>query len=244
MIKLQTYSINKLLLTNEVLEAYITNFWSDIFSSIKDTSHLMLMVKVEFNESEMGYRTLGDLRRVNYEDKELFVEYLQNRLGLLTESYVVHPISKITFSYIIKSGLATNNRRLLQDLTSKSTTTHRFNNMNLPISMNPSDYGTIIGTTLFELENFTRYFVTSGARVYQLDISLDGITNNVTVLGAVDLKWVDTLISGGVFKREIGKSIIYFMGGERVLTKKLLSAKPFTKVATDKIINSEFVTKN
>jgi hypothetical protein len=43
----------------------------------------MLMVKVEFNETELGYRTLGDLRRVNYSDKELFIEYLILRLGLL-----------------------------------------------------------------------------------------------------------------------------------------------------------------
>ena len=100
------------------------------------------MCKVEFSESELGYRTLGDLRRVNFEDKKLFVDYLINRLGLLNESYTVHPISKITFSYIIKEGSATNkDRALLQDLTSKSSSTHRFNNMNLPISMNPSDYG-------------------------------------------------------------------------------------------------------
>jgi len=50
MIKLQTYSIDKLLLTNEVLEAYINNFWNDIFTPIKDTKHLMLMCKVEFKE--------------------------------------------------------------------------------------------------------------------------------------------------------------------------------------------------
>src|SRR3978361_187346 len=102
MIKSQTYSINKLVLTNKILEAYIHNFWSDIFTSLKSSKHLMLMCKVEFKEAELGYRTLGDLRRVNFEDKELFVEYLVNRLGLLNESYTTHPISKITFTYIIK----------------------------------------------------------------------------------------------------------------------------------------------
>ena len=69
MIKLHTYSIDKLLLTNEILESYISNFWNDIFTSIKDTKHLMLMCKVEFNEGELGYRTLGDLRRVNSSEK-------------------------------------------------------------------------------------------------------------------------------------------------------------------------------
>ena len=244
MIKLQTYPINNLLLTSEVLESYITNFWNDIFSSIKDTSHLMLMCKVEFNDGELGYRTLGDLRRVNFSDKELFVEYLSLRLGLLNESYTSYPISKLTFTYIIKSGLATDNRRLLQDLTNKSSTTHRFNNMNLPISMNPSDYGTI------EIDNYIhvngnsvhRFYVVSGNRSYLIDVSNDGLTNNVRIQGAVDLKWIDTKISEGVFKREIGKSVIYFMGGERVLTKKLLSAKPFANVSVDTTLKSDFIT--
>jgi len=240
MIKLQTYPLNKLLLTNEILESYITNFWNDIFTSIKDRKHLMLMVKVEFNESEVGYRTLGDLRRVNYSDKELFIEYLTLRLGLLNESYVSHPISKITFSYIIKDGLATDNRRLLQDLTTKTSTTHRFNNLNLPISMVPSEYGAVAGTTNFE--TFIRYFVTNNNKVFQIDVSLDGLTNTVTMLGAVGLKWIDTIISEGIFMREIGKSVIYFMGGEKVLRKKLLNAKPFTKLATDKTLNKNFVT--
>ena len=39
MIKFHTYSIEKIILTNEILNAYITNFWNDIFTSIKDSKH-------------------------------------------------------------------------------------------------------------------------------------------------------------------------------------------------------------
>jgi hypothetical protein len=82
----------------------------------------MLMCKVEFNNPELGWlrpRTLGQLRRVNLADKELFIDYITERLGALTESYVTHPISKITFTYIIKDGLANEDRKLLQDSASK-----------------------------------------------------------------------------------------------------------------------------
>lgn len=34
MIKYQTYSLNNLLLSPQVLEAYITNFWNDIFAPL------------------------------------------------------------------------------------------------------------------------------------------------------------------------------------------------------------------
>jgi len=175
MIKITTYPIaNNIALSNEILGNIINNFWNDVFINIKDTSHLMLMCKVQFTESEMGYKTLGLLRKVNYTDKELFLEYLSQRLSVVSDSYTTIPIINITSSYIIKEGLATDNRRLLQDVSDKSLATHRFNNMNLPISMKPSDYGTVIGSTLFELENFTRYFVTDNRKVFQLDVSLDG----------------------------------------------------------------------
>jgi len=231
MIKIKTYPISNSILTSELLSAYIDLFWKEVFEQLTkgpSMHHLMLMCKISFNSTsmDMGYRTLGHLRRVNYEDKELFKGYLQERLGYLNDSYTSNSLDEISFSYIIKDGVATDNRRLLQDISDKTLATHRFNNMNLPISMIPSDYGTVIGTTVFE--TFTRYFVTNNRKVFQIDISFSGLVNNVTVLGLSDLKWIDTKFSESEgFKREIGKSTIYFMDGEAVLRKQLLSAKPF-----------------
>ncbi len=237
MIRLQSYSVNNNLLTNQILGMYINNFWNDIFAPLVESGnkHLMIMVKVEFNESEMGYRTLGDLRRVNFNDRELFIEYLSARLGLLNESYFTNPINKISFTYIIKPGLATGERRLLQDLTSRSNTTHRFNNMNLPISMNPTDFGNIIVDTYIQLngQSIHRIIIDSGTKTFQFDINADKTVNEVTMLGAIDLTWTDTKINADLFKREIGKSIIYFLGGEKVLIKKQLKAKPIKNQAVE-----------
>jgi hypothetical protein len=213
MIKIKTYTISNSLLTNGLLSTYIDLFWKEVFEQLTKgpgIHHLMLMCKISFNAHniDVGYRTLGHLRRVNYEDKELFTEYLQERLGYLNDSYTSNSLDEITFTYLVKDGEATGNRRFLQDVSDKSLATHRFNNMNLPISMIPSDYGTVIGTTVFD--TFTRYFVTDNRKVFQIDIAFDSNINNVTVLGASDLKWTDTKLSEG-FKREIGKSTIYFV---------------------------------
>src|ERR1700733_1128684 len=81
MIKLQKYSINNILLTNKILSVYITKFWNDIYSQVKGEKHLWIMCKVHYSEVELGYRTLGHLRRVNFTDKELFINYLSERLG-------------------------------------------------------------------------------------------------------------------------------------------------------------------
>lgn len=233
MIQTKTYSIKNLLLTNKVLEAYINNFWDDIFSPIKDNQHLMLMCKIQYSEIELGYRTLGHLRRVNFSEKQLFIDYLVSRLGILNDSYTSLAISKIIFSYVNVKGLASNkDRRLFTELEDKLITTHRFNNMKLPVSLSPSDYGKILLSKV--IDNFTRFIVSNGKLLYQIDISLDELTNNVTILGASDLNWTDTRLrlSEG-FKREIGKSTIYFLDGEIVLRKQILPAKPFKVLKVD-----------
>jgi len=249
MIKLKTYPItNNLILTNEILGSFINNFWNDVFINIKDTSHLLLMVKVHFTESEMGYKTLGNLRKVNFTDKELFIEYLSLRLGVVNDSYMSVPIYNITFSYIIKEGLAPiEDRTLLQDLSNKLVSFHTFNNMNLPKSMKPSDYGNILGTTVFE--TFTRYFVTTNKKVFQIDVYLEGMMNKVTILGAIDLSWIDTKLAhledSFTFKREIKKSTIYFLDGEiTLLRKQILNVKPIKNLNVDNEMINDFYTFN
>jgi len=252
MIKTQTYSIKNLILTSEVLELYINNFWNDIFTPIQENKHLMLICKVEFNESELGYRSLGHLRRVNFTDKELFIEYIIARLGVLTDSYVTEPISKITFTYIIKSGLVLDNKKSFFELDSKSSTTHRFNNMNLPITMNPEEYGEVIVNNFVQTKggSFNRFVVENGNRSYIIDVSTDGLVNNVRIQGAIDLSWIDTKITSEapevagslLFKRDIGKSSIYFLDGIRILRKKTLKFKPFLNESTNKTLDSNFIT--
>ena len=230
MIQLKSYSISQnVTLTSQVLENYINKFWVDTFESIKDNSHLMLMCKVQFTDESMGYRTLGHLVKTNYEDKDLFIEYLSLRLDTLNESYMVHPISNIIFSYVIKSGKNMESNRTLLHHEDKGLK-HNFNNMNLPISMNPSDYGQIELDSYIQIdgESIHRYIVVNGSRTYRIDVSNDGLVNKVTILGAINLSWVDTSIdkTNNIFMRVIKKSTIYFMDGVVVLRKQILNAKP------------------
>ena len=240
MFNIKSFTIENLIINDSLLSTYINILWQEVFNKLdkKSPHHLMLMCKVEFTNKELGYRTLGHLRKVNPEDKKLFIKYLTERLGYLNDAYTSNPISKIVFAYVIKEGSATE-RNLLKDFSNKGITNHRFNNMNLPISMYPSDYGNIISSSIHE--SIQRFIVQFNNKIFQIDSTLDGLINYVTVLGGADLKWTDTKISEG-FKREIGKSTIYFMDGEVVLRKQQLPAKPFRKINVDKKISSNFVT--
>ena len=240
MIKNKVYSISNQILNYALLESYVTLFWNEVFSPLvlKGTDkHLMIMVKVAFANPKFDYafRSLGYLRSVNHSEKELFIEYLSERLAMLNESYTSNPIDKLHFSYIEKEGLAPeNSRKLLEAISDNKVTFHRFNNYNLPISMNPEDYGTVRGSAQFD--TFTRYFVNNGPRYFEIDVSLNGLVNKVRIVGAADLSWVDTKLEAGVgFMREIGKSTKYFMDGINVLNKQLLPAKPFKRQVKDSL---------
>jgi hypothetical protein len=127
MIKYKTYNIQKeLILTNEVLSNHVSLFWNEVFSSIKQNKvkHLMVLCKVKYSEDSVeNYKTLGPLRRVEFKDLELFINYLTSRLGILTDSYSSNSISEITFTYLIKDGeVLPQDRLLLNDLSDKEIT--------------------------------------------------------------------------------------------------------------------------
>ena len=250
MIKLKTYSINNLPLTNQVLVTFISKFWEEIFSSIKDTSHLLILCKVQFADKEMGYRTVGHLRKVNYTDKDLYIEYLNEYLSILNESYFVHPILNITFTYIIKEGICDEKyKSYLTNIDDNSSVSrfHSFYNINLPISMNPGDYGDIISSSYIDVDevSYHRFIVKNGNKVYQIDRSFDKKYNKVTILGNIDLSWIDsklTDLGDDIFKREIKKSTFYFMDGEVVLRKQILPAKAFKTLKVENKIVTNFLT--
>ena len=157
-LNIKSYSISSNLITNEMLIAYIENFWNDVFIPLNENNnnqiHLLLMCKVHFLDSSLGYRVIGQLRKVNFSDKNLFNEYLISRLGLLSDAYTSYPIDRISFTYVIKAGEASGDRALLlNNLNNDKVTFHRFNNYNIPVSMNPSDYGKIIVSNTIKEES-------------------------------------------------------------------------------------------
>lgn len=227
---------NNLILTNSILASYVNRFWNDIFEPIikgGEQYHLMILCKVQYPDNTT-YKTIGPLRKVELSDKELFSDYLSERLGLIIESYNQQVFNQIIFTYIIKKGGITKSERLLlSDLSDKELQFHDFNKIKLPLTIIPEKYGEIISTDNSNPE-FTRYIVVNGSKTFQIDKANTsmtvGFTNKVKMLGAINLSWTDTIINNNVvIQREIGKSTIYFYDGEIILTKKELNFKTFRR---------------
>jgi hypothetical protein len=222
-------------ISHDILRGYINLFWKEVYKPLhnKDINmHLLLLCKVQFTDSNEGYKTLADLRKVNFNDKEMFIEYLIGRLGYLSDSYQVNPVSKLLFTYIVKDGIA-NDTRLLLNNPVYEVTTHKFNNMQVPLTMDPFKYGEIIAEQEFTNDNKNRYVVRNNLQIFVIDINKDATINNVHIQGAVDIKWTDIKISDTIFKRNIGKNTLYIKDGIIIVKEKQLTAKPFRKVKID-----------
>jgi hypothetical protein len=122
---------------------------------------------------------------------------------------------------------------------------HNFNNLQLPVSMKPSDYGKVLSHTKFKAgevpeasTGFTRFICTLNNKVFQIDSFRKHNLVKLIGLPSGDFCWKDTAISEGVFKREIKKSTKYFMGGINVLNKQQIPAKPFTSVPLDRTLTA------
>jgi hypothetical protein len=195
--KIKNYLINRTTtLTKSTLSHFISKFWDEIFGMLsnKDNIHLLLLVKVQFDTGEV--RTLADMRKVNFSDLNLYINFLVIRLGILADNYKDTPFSEIIFSYIVKEGIADDDRSLLSEQETH-VFSHSYNNMQLPLTMVPSEYGEVF--TKPGTGDKTKYAILSSDRTYQMES--DGTTNKVSIPKPMDLKWTDTKLSDNLFKR-------------------------------------------
>ena len=126
----------------------------------------------------------------------MFTEYLIARLGVLTDSYQVNPVSHINFEYILRDGHADGSRALLQT-NDYQTATHVFNSMKLPNTRDSSKYGELFGTS--KIGDVLISFVSGISNMFVID-SKDN-TNSVHIPKPADLKWIDTKLTENLFKR-------------------------------------------
>ena len=61
---------------------------------------------VGYGDSNVGseFKSIAGLRKVNFDDRDIFTTYLLDRLGILTDSYDIKTCNSITFTYIVKDG--------------------------------------------------------------------------------------------------------------------------------------------
>jgi len=213
------YKFNpSILLTDQILDKYINLFWKNIMSKISDKKHILLLLKIKFEENQI--RTLNDLQTINIDSKDELLQFFKDKIQILNEAYKVIPISSIIFSYGIRDGEISpkiNNSILTQKIPSNIKYQIYYKN-ELPIAMIPEDYGTILS----KIDNNYTILENRGMHNALINLTVKSAKNktvnhiryikNNTLL----FSRTDTIISleDKKFIRNTGKSIIHYENGE------------------------------
>lgn len=198
----------------------------------------MLLIKLHFEGNK--YRTMLTLKHLNIDDQKRFTGDVQDKIDTFADQYFVDQLLGVSFIYAIRPGKALFYDNRQQEPQESG---HRFNNTVLPISMNPEEYGHVIGKEIHD--EFITYKVeyTQG-KIYTIEKNTISGVNTVTAPGDVHFK--DIQVSDTVFKRVINGNTFYFNSVDKthIVKEKVLPAKPFriTKPHKKIIDSSKFMT--
>jgi len=221
-LKMEKLWINKeykfnpaILLTEQLLEEYINLFWKNIISKISDNQHVLLLLKVKFEDNQI--RTLNELQTINISSKDGLLQFFKDRLLILSEAYKVIPVSSLIFSYGTREGKVPPKINLGPKQSPKIKYQIYYRN-ELPIAMIPEDYGTILS----KIGNNYTILTYRGIQNAIINLTVKNIgnktVNHIRYIKNNNLlfSWTDTIVSlkDKKFIRRIGKSIIHYIDGE------------------------------
>ena len=217
------------LYTKHLVKSFITKFWKEHVSLISDNQHILLLFRVNYINNQT--KTIGTLKSLNKEDKDIFTKFIHEMMNFKDEDYKTIPIFSFTFSYYIKEGKAP-----IKISENVNYTFQIYYKNKLPVAFDPIGYGEILnednntylikhdGNTLIKVSQFTQEDGTKYNKVIYY--------KNLNEL----FKWKDIYTTENSFTRELGKSIYTFerenVNSPYVLVfhKKILPAKLMTKL--------------
>ena len=214
-------------ISKRIINNMIRQFWNDVYLQNINKNpniHISVIFKVYFEKDSdgmnLGYKSLSPKLKLNYTDLEEYIDYMLEKIGILSESYHIDPIKKIVFSYNIEDGPAPENRivtQLRKDLTKSTCAVHSYNNYVLPLSIDPKDYGKLV--TKSEDQGILTQVLDNNKHLFKIEETHTLVNgeviqaNRVTIKEALKLTWVDTLIDSNIFIREVSKNTLTVRDG-------------------------------
>ena len=128
-------------LTKPLITEYINKFFIFIFQEIDpNKQYLVLIFRIILSSGNI--KTVTKLQKLNRGNKEQLIEYINDKISLVQNSYFSEPINSIIISYGIRKGVL--NESTLDIKPALNIDHHIYYNNKLPISLLPSDYGKIL----------------------------------------------------------------------------------------------------
>jgi hypothetical protein len=120
--------------TGSLFKNKFNKFFKNIQSGFNKNNHLFILFKIKYNNGE--FVTIGNLQRLNLTDKEWYINWIIDNMEFKSEYYNETQIESLIFSYGFKKGEIPNKNKI-------NVNYFLINNMELPISLSPIDFGII-----------------------------------------------------------------------------------------------------
>ena len=250
MINKKVYNMNNNNLSPIALRSFISLFWDNVYAKLDHKNcYLTIMVKVQFDSNVMQHRSLANLRKVSYEDKFLFSDYICDNLAILSESYTSTVVEKLIFTYMIHKGEVPSMERSFLALKKAAplatAPTHKVKENWLPISMNPKDFGSIIKETVTLDGNASFLIKGPNNQIFDIEVLCDGHVIKGQIVGGTGANsqffWQDVKQGKG-FIRTVGDKLKWVFINGKEISIKTVPCKAFKVYKKDRKINKKIFT--
>ena len=216
--------------SKDLLKTTLTKFWSEIIEvNVSENQHILLLFRLQWSDNQ--FVTIGNLQRLNLEDKDYFLDFILDEIKNRGDYYLESSIISVVFSYGIRDG------RTIEKQFNTKTQFHNYQHHKLPITMNPLEYGKLI--TQIGNEYIIQINKTNVVKIIQ-----EGITNKVELFrsGILTYIWTDARIDDNTFSRILGRKEFIFKNNELFLFKTEKPVKFISTLNQQKEINNKFIT--
>jgi DNA polymerase type B, organellar and viral len=220
--------------TKSLFESKVNEFWNQIQDQFNNKNHMFLLIKIKYINND--FVTIGKLIRLNHYDKKWFIDFIIESMKFKSEYYNETQIESLIFSYGFKDGKIANKEEINLDINS---IVH--NELKLPISLNPMDYGKFLKT--ITIEN-GKLFVVQNSKGQIIMFSKFEEFNEIEYLnnGKSLTKFKDEVTSKNTFVRILDNKKYYFENKDQILFTKDIKTKFISKINKSKTLVNNFIT--
>jgi hypothetical protein len=227
------YKVNKHIFSNVLFKSLLNRFWSKIENQFTDDNHMFILFKIKFTTGET--LSIGNLQRLNKEDKTWYTQFMLDFISLKTEYYKENKIDGLIFSYGFKDGKAENKYAIPFNGSYQS-----YGTFQIPISMNPLDFWKLAHK--IESANNTVYIIHSDkGNTISIIVFKDYNEIKIYKVGNTLLTFKDIKSESG-FIRIINNKKFYFENGVQFLFTNNINTDFITKIAKTKTLFNNFIT--
>nr|YP_009487201.1 hypothetical protein [Russula abietina]AWB36103.1 hypothetical protein [Russula abietina] len=222
--------INNKLFNRSLFENEFKKVWNEISLHLNEKNYVYILFKIKYIDGEIV--TIGKLQKLTLLDFSWYIDFIVGNMDFKDQFYRDTRIDSILFSYGIKKGIIPS-----KDQSKFKGTIQKLKNLEIPISMNPEDFGRIIikKDDIFIIQNNKGQTVEliKSDKINSIEFFKNGISL---------IKFKDILINSNSFIRIIDNKQYHFENGIQILTSINLKTKFISKMKEHAKEINNFIT--